>query len=326
MNVSLLDLYCSYHPEFLNSLEIFSEINKKRILKNLKTHQNKNNFLSTIAEVKFGELFTKLNFEIEYDKKYYNKQTPDWSLIYENSVAICEVYRLGKSKKDQIYCDFENQIKEVLVKLRYNYFIKINFFDEDIDLSKFNTNIIINEVEDWLRKSTKVIGDRIIVNTNFEFEVIKTNTNVNHLCFIGPAKSIDYKPHKLKQVEYLNDNEITKKLKKYNNVILKENLAYFICVSVDFVSGFDIADFSEFFLGMGVENIDYGTPFNEPEEFKHWGSTWTELGKFYDNPQLSGIIIYYNNSFTFLINPNQKQIIYHEKNNLIKEKLLKINE
>lgn len=324
MNESLLNLYCNYHPEFLESLEIFSEYNKNRILKNLKTQNSKSNFLSTVSEIKFGELFTKLNFTIEYEKKYKNKQTPDWTLFSNNLNVICEVYRLGKSEKDQVYSDFENEIKEVLGKLEYNYFIRIDFFENDFDIQSFDTFVVIAEVKEWLCKSDKVIGDKIIVNTNFEFEIIKTNTNVNHLCFIGPAKSIDYKPHKLKQLKHLSDNEITKKLKKYNDIISDENLAFIICISIDFVSGFDITDFTEYFLGMGVENIDYGNSLYENEEFKNWGSTWTELGEFYNNPQLSGILIHYNNSFTFLINPNKNQIIHNKENKLFKEKLLSL--
>lgn len=325
MNEYLLNLYCSYHPDFLEKLEIFSETNKKRILKNLKSTKQKNNFLSTVAEIKFGELFNKLNLEIEYEKKFYTKQTPDWSLNFENSSAICEVYRLGKSEKDEMFSDFENQIRESLEKLQYNYFIKIYLFNEDFDITKFEARTIIRELKSWLKNSPKIVGDKIIIYDHFVFEIIKVNTNINNLCIIGPAKSIDYKPHKLKQIESLRENEISKKLKKYNEIISKEELAYFICVYIDFISGFNIDDFKEYFLGIGVQNIDFETPVGKLDEFKHLGSTWTELGEFYNNLQLSGIIIFYNNSFYFLINPIQKQVIHHHKNYFLKEKLLSIN-
>lgn len=325
MNESLLNLYCNYHPEFLERLEMFSEVNKKRILKKLNNEKNRNSFLSTIAEIRFGELFSKLNLQIEYDKKYNNKQTPDWSLNIENSSAICEVYRLGKSEKDQMFSDFENQIKEPLGELQYNYFIKIIFIEDDIDISIYDVSSIVQEVEDWLKKSSKVVGDKITINRIFMFEIVKINTEVSHICFIGPAKSIDYKPHKLKQPKFLKDNEITKKLKKYNDLITNEELPYFICVYVDFISGFDTDDFRQYFLGMGVENIDFGTQINEIDEFEHFGSSWTELGEFYNNPQLSGIIILYNNCFSFLINPIQSQIVHDFKNQFLKEKLLSMN-
>lgn len=326
MNESLLNLFCSYHPEFLKSLEIFSEINKKRILKKLTNEQNRNSFLSTIAEIRFGELFSNLNLQIEYDKKYSNKQTPDWSLNIESSTAICEVYRLGKSEKDQMFSDFENQVKEPLAKLKYNYFIKILYAEDNIDISSQDVSLIIQEVEDWLKKSSKVVGDKITVNRIYIFEVVKINTKVNHICFIGPAKSIDYKPHKLKQSNYQKENEITKKLKKYDDIIEKEKLPYFICVYVDFISGFETDDFRQYFLGREVENLDFDTPINETHQFEYFGSSWTELGEFYNNLQLSGIIIFYNNNYSFLINPTQNQIIHDFKNQILKEKLLSIND
>lgn len=325
MNESLLNLYCNYHPDFLEKLEIFSVANKKRILKNLKSTKQKNIFLSTVAEIKFGELFNSLNLEIEYEKKFYTKQTPDWSLNFENSIAICEVYRLGKSEKDEIFSNFENQIRELLEKLQYNYFIKIHLFNEDFDITKFEVEIIINELKSWLKSSSKIVGDKVIICDLFVFEIIKVNTNINHICSIGPAKSIDYKPQKLKQIDNLRENEISKKLKKYNEIISKEELAYFICVYIDFISGFDIEDFKEYFLGIGVENIDFETAVGKSDEFKHLGSTWTELGEFYNNLQLSGIIIFYNNSFYCLMNPIQKQVIHNQKNYFLKEKLLSIN-
>ena len=53
-----------------------------------------------------------------------------------------------------------------------------------------------------------------------------------------------------------------------------------------------MAPFKEYFLGIGVENIDFETAVGKSDEFKHLGSTWTELGEFYNNLQLSGIIIF----------------------------------
>ncbi len=324
MNESLLKLYCKYHPEFLESLEIFSECNKNRLLKNLKTQNTKSNFLSIVSEIQFGELFTKLNFEIEYEKKYKNQQTPDWSLFSKKTTTICEVYRLDKSKKVQEYTDFENEIKEALRKLEYNYLIEINLVKNDFDIASFNTAVIINQVKNWLISSAKVKGDKIIVNSNFAFEIKNINTKVNHLCFIGPAMRIDYKPHKLAQEKHLSENEITKKLKKYKEIILDENLAFIICISIDFVSGFEISECVQYFLGKEINYIDYGNPLFENYESENWGSWWTELGEFYSNPQLSGILILYNNSFTFLINPNRSQRIYDKEYNLLKEKLLSI--
>jgi len=129
----------------------------------------------------------------------------------------------------------------------------------------------------------------------------------------------------LKQYQELRPNEITKKLKKYNEIISENGLSFFIGVSIDLASGFDFEDFKEHFLGKTVEVIDYHKPEAKLEQFNHYGKIWTELGEFYNNLQLSGVIILYRENFHFLINPKNEQIIHQNKNQSIKEKLLSLN-
>ncbi len=74
---------------------------------------------------------------------------------------------------------FENQIRESLEKLQYNYFIKIHLFNEDFDITKFEVEIIINELKSWLKSSSKIVGDKVIICDLFVFEIIKVNTNIN---------------------------------------------------------------------------------------------------------------------------------------------------
>lgn len=74
--MDLLTLFCCYHPNFMDRLDSFSQLNKERILKKLKSAKNKAAFRSTISEIRFGEFFQNLNFEIENDRKF-NNQTPD---------------------------------------------------------------------------------------------------------------------------------------------------------------------------------------------------------------------------------------------------------
>ena len=321
---NLLDLYCSYHPEFLKSLEVFSELNKKRILKILNDEKDKMNFLSTIAEIQFGIFFVKLDLEIEYDKKYPNNQKPDWSIFVSNSIVLAEVYRLGKSQKDQARSDFEYPLMKKIEKLNHRYLIKMTFLDEYFDTAKFNTEIIVRELDNWLTNSSKSKGETIILQENFLFEIRKINTPKNHLYCIGNASSIEIKQEKLEQIEKLNPNEISKKLTKYNSLISENHFPYFLCVSIDFISGFDFGDFTEYFLGKGVENIDFDTPPGNMAKFNQWGQTWTKLGEFYNNPTLSGLIILYNNEFKFIPNPKRNQIIYDKKYKQILDKFNEI--
>ncbi|MFN7599880.1 MAG: hypothetical protein ACK5R0_00600, partial [Bacteroidota bacterium] len=60
MNPSLLEEYIGYHPEFMDSLTIFQEGTAKKFLKRLKSENDSNNFISTVAEIRFGKLFSEL--------------------------------------------------------------------------------------------------------------------------------------------------------------------------------------------------------------------------------------------------------------------------
>ena len=251
--MSLLESYKDNHPSFESKLEIFPEAIQKQLSKKLTNESNKDNFLSTISEISFGELFTKLEIEVEYDKKFANNQKPDWFLSVGDSQAICEVYRLNRSNNDQI-----------------------------------RSNL--------LREMTKGISYKIPSN-------------------------IEYKPHKLEQLSHHQPNEITKKLKKYNDLISNDKLPYFICIDIHFLSGFEPSDFYEHFKSPGV---DYGKFDDATNQFEHLNGNSTELGLFYDNPQLSGIITYYNCEFQILLNPLSKQLLYKEINTSLLNKLNEI--
>jgi hypothetical protein len=138
---------------------------------------------------------------------------------------------------------------------------------------------------------------------------------------VGSHNHIDYKPNKLVQLPHQNPNEITKKLTKYNEIIENHKLLYFLCVDIDFISGFEPSDFYEHYKGKGVGFVDY-CKFNViPNQFKHLGKNWSELGIFYDNPQLSGIITHYNREFQILINPLKKKLLNEGTNSTLMNKL-----
>jgi len=321
----LLKLYCDYHPDFLDTLNPFDEKIKQRVINNLQNADNKPKFLSIIAEIQFGLKFQDIGFGLDYEKRYSNKKTPDWTISIDNSYAICEVYRLGKSNKDQKRSDFENLLIEKIHELPFNYFIRIKFIEEYFETEKYDINEIIKDLIKWLNDSERVLGEKILIQENFSFEIAKTNTKINHICCSGNPSSIDFKPDKLIQFDYLKrNNEITKKISKYNSLIHELELPYFIAVSVDFISGFDYDDFKEYFLGKGVEFIDFDTDIAN-KHFNHLGQNWNELGVFYNTPNLSGLIIYEGNRFKLLLNPIKSQIIYRKENLILLEKIKQID-
>lgn len=102
-------------------------------------------------------------------------------------------------------------------------------------------------------------------------------------------------------------------MQKYNNLINTQKLPYFICVDIDFASGFTNDEFEEYFLGSSVEFMDFDIKNTFTTDLGTLGSEWTKLGKSYENLQISGIITCSNNNFNVLLNPIQKQIIYNPK-------------
>lgn len=319
--MSLLELYKEYHPDLVERLSKFSEINKRRLIKKLEIEKDKRNFLSTISEIKFGELFKILNIESEYDKKI-NLKTPDWTLSCSKSEIICDVYRLGQSKSDQIRSDFENSLIEHIQKINANYIIRISFIEEYFESEIYNIEFIVTMLKEWILQSLPKIGDKILISKNFYFTVLSNCSNHQFVSCCGNANSIEYKIGKIEQEENSYPNEITKKLTKYNEIIQSFNLSYFLCIDIDFGSGFTHDEFKEYFRGKSAELIDYEEVKDIPE-FKELGlgKEWTILGEFYNNPHLSGIITCLNNKFKVLLNPLKTQIIYDEKYREILEKL-----
>ncbi len=277
----------------------------------LSSETSRTQFLSTISELTFGEIFHQLGLKIIYEKKYYNRQTPDWTIINGSEHAICDVYRLGKSNKDQKRSDFENTLIEKVKLLNFSYIIKIIFIDEYFDTYKYSIDYVVEELEQWLNHSTKKVDEELLVSELFIFKIFHITDNEGHVQCIGNNNSIDYKPQKLIQYKHLkNLNEISKKVNKYDSIILTSDLPYFIAIDIDFISGFNFDDFTNYFRGKRTTFVDFGKQITGNPEIDQLGKEWSELGEFYSNEQLSGLILRYNNETKLLTNPMKSQIIY----------------
>jgi hypothetical protein len=317
---SLLSEFLSYNPKFIENLKDFDDQLINKFLKKLRSEKDKPNFRSTIAEIQFGKLLKSLNLDIKYDLKYKGNLTPDWTVCDGNCSALIEVYRLGKSSDSQTKSDFEDKILMTINKIKKPYIIQLSFTNQDYNSSLYNLDKIIEEIQLWLTdertKSEKKIFQDIV-----ELCIYCNNSKYNHACIIGSVSSIDFKTQKLKQNPNHKPNEISKKITKYRALIENNNLPYFIAVSMDFTSGFDFDDFREYFLGTGVFNADFGKIIPEYPENNNWGENWTELGKFYELPHLSGLILRYNNEYKILLNPLKSQVIYSKKYESLLNKL-----
>ncbi|WP_050380546.1 hypothetical protein [Chryseobacterium sp. Hurlbut01] len=310
--MNLLSIFCNYHPEFMEGLNSFSELNRGKLLRKLKSAENRTAFLSTVSEIRFGDFFQKLDFEIKYDEKIEDK-TPDWTLNSSTFPIICEVYRLGRSNKDQKRSDFENSLKKQLEKIPSNLVIKITIDDNYDNYDELQIDRIKAQFEAWLEKEP-TINNELFLDYDFIFKVIAVSKTMNYLSCVNSG-NIDYKIGKLKQFKNQRPNEITKKIQKYNRIITTQKLPFFICVDLDFASGFTHDEFEEYFLGSSVEFIDFDPKNTFTTDIGTLGVEWTKLGEFYQNLQISGIITCSNNNFKVLLNPIHKQIIYEEKYN-----------
>ncbi len=320
---SLLTEFTEYNPNFIDSLNVFDDSIRKKFIKKLKSEKDKQNFRATIAEVQFGKVFKTLNLKVEYDKKYRGNLTPDWTINDKNCSAIVEVYRLGKTAISQARGDFEDKILMAIRKIKKPYIIQLTFKDADFIPDNYDLFGIISNIQTWMLQSRE-LNDNILLQDLVELNVYSNNSKYDYACFIGNSSSIEFKTEKLKQNKKLRPNEITKKLIKYQALIKECHIPYFLAVSIDFTSGFDIDDFKQHFLGTDVYNIDFGADIPEYHENKIWGKNWTELGLFYNTPNLSGLILRYNNANSLLLNPVRTQVIYDKVNEVLLNKLILI--
>lgn len=284
----------------------------------LKAEKNQHNFNALVSELKFGIILQKIGFDILHEKKI-NTLTPDWTIQINSSLSIFEVYRLGKSNKDSQIDILHKIIDNKLNKLPYDTYINISvegkwiMHNSSIDDCVNDIETILPDAYDWLALNHNNLHASKDFGSLFKLTIVKINTGKNHvLCCYG-FRIIDQKPHKLTQSENLRDNEITKKLKKYNEVILTNEMPYFLCVDIDFTSGFHYSDFEEYFHHQSAEFIDYENNYNFISEN---GKEWSILGEFYNTKtrtNLSGLLIIDNNELRVLINPNKHQRIYDNK-------------
>lgn len=282
---------------------------KAKFQRRLKVEKDFQNFKALESELKFGIILNKISDGIFYDQKI-NSLTPDWTVELNSLKSIFEVYRLGKSNKDSQIDILYYLVDDKISKLQYDCLVQILIDDSCVDKAPNYIESIMSEMSEWIVSNHKTLHSSKVFGNLLTLTVIKVNTGKSHtLCTHGP-RIIDQKPHKLVQQENLRDNEITKKLNKYDNIIYQYDLPYFLCVDIDFASGFHYDDFVEYFHHSSTEFIDYDS---ERDFIPGYGRYWSALGEFYNSGTrtcLSGILIIENNVLRVLMNPNRNQRIY----------------
>lgn len=309
-------------PDFLiEKLKPINDNLSRRIIKSFNKERDKNNFISTLAELKFVHQFNEIGFNIEYEKKYKLKsgeKTPDLTLELNGKNFIGEVYRLGSSEKDDKITQFIDKVGDVLSGIESDYLLLMEFKNKSYDFIDFDFNHFEDSIEIWIRNKPR-LNDVLNYNSGIDFVVLHKGNWVTTQLISDPI-IMNIKSEKLTQKEYLSDNEITKKILKYKEIIKQREVPYFLCIETDFNSGFHFSEFSERFHHFETDVVD----FEKNKEI--WlmmgkGKCWSVLGDFYKYPFLSGILILLNNEYKLLLSPLKSQVIYEKRYEPILKKI-----
>jgi hypothetical protein len=310
----ILDLFVKYNPDFLEKLNSFPEALKIKLFEKLNASSDDAIFLSYVSEINFGLLFNGLGFNLQYDKTLSSGKKPDWEISYQNMKAICEVYRLGQSAKDQNITNFDNKLKRGFGEINYGYKIRYSLHEDYVIVDDMEVESIISELTNWLSNNRK-ISDILLLDNKIKFEILSLN-QTNKLTY-STIKSIDYKPEKLVQKDYMKrDNEVSKKLSKYSTSIKELGVPYFICIESDFKNGLNFEEFANYFLGSYCMYTEDDIIINCEKEIEY-----SKLGCLYDHITVSGIIIKIGNDYRKILNPLKKQLIYNKDNYQIINKI-----
>ena len=307
---SLYDLYLKKMPQFEDVIEALEDDNRTRILNGLKKESDRNNFRSKLSELRFGFAFTQLGFHPSFEIKLLNFK-PDWICEVNEATALFEVYKLNRSLKDQTESSLEEELFQGIEKIKKNVWLKIGICDEFKFNDLFSVDYVNECIVKWLTEKERSVNEQLLISNKLQVTVVRVGTKNDHILCCSECRPIDQKPGKLVQLPGLDDNEITKKLFKYNSIIDGLKLPYFLCVDIDFVSGFHYDDFVEYFWYSSAEYLGY-----KGENSWKNGVSWNDLGRFYDpivKNYLSGIIVLDNKIFRLLLNPFKGQLIYSDK-------------
>ncbi|KUG10257.1 hypothetical protein [Elizabethkingia miricola] len=301
-------------PEYITEkLKPLEDNIAKKIIKRLNRENDRNNYISTLAELRFISIFNEYKFKIEYEKKYkfiFNEQTPDITLEMYGNKIIAEIYRLGSSETDYKIELFIDKVSGIINEIESNNVLLLEFKNESINIDSFDFNNLNYKIQEWFQ-TKPTINSILDYNSDINFKIMY-ESKIGATQLISDPVFLTIKSQKVIQDVNLSHNEITKKIIKYRELIKAINTPFFLCIEIDLISGFNFLDIKERFHHSGAEVGDY-------EKHKQFytqsgkGKCWSILGDFYNYSFLSGIFISFNNEYKLLMSPLKKQIIYQKQ-------------
>src|SRR5690606_25161126 len=113
---------------------------------------NKDEFLATIIELRFG-VFLDIFFQrLDYEKRAFphNKFTPDWLIHSEEQRIVAEVFRLNPSKGNQEEIDFGDKLMDTLALIQEDYCLQLDYDYNEVSSLVIDFDNVREEVNLWL--------------------------------------------------------------------------------------------------------------------------------------------------------------------------------
>ncbi|MGO1822269.1 MAG: hypothetical protein ACTHZG_08715 [Ruoffia tabacinasalis] len=259
---------------------------------------NRTDFLATIIELRFGMFFDSLFYKVAYDKKAFrgSNLTPDWTITTDKQAVIAEVFRLNASKFDQDEIEFGDKLMDILGKIQEDYYIQLDYdYSERLNQS-VDFECIYIDVADWL-KVARGIGDKTIL-FEISFEVVAKNRGSGNVVAFGNFTPIKFDYRRLSG----RNSRLFSKL-KYAEHAWNNGMPFVICMHLSFESWFKPEDVYEHLYGASGEFL-HSRPFGEyyPRAPFHDISRGLYYSDEIFRNQVSGVLVRYQNDFTFFPN------------------------
>lgn len=294
-------LYKEFFKDKPTDEQIFIDFGTRhniRVKELLMNKTNMDEFLATIAELRFGVFFNSFFSKLEYGQKAFpnSSLTPDWVIHTESQSVVAEVFRINPAKGDQEKLEFGSKLTETLCRIQKDYYLQLKYDYSDILVQCIDFEHFYTKVSQWLNTDREV-GEKCDV-LGICLQVVSKNRGKQHVLPIGNISAIDFDFRRLSG----QNSRLFSKL-KYASHAWTNNMPFIICVHLSLESWFKPEDIYEHLYGVSGEFFHH-----EPIGEHYPGAPFHEISKglYYSNAtfksQISGILVRYNSDYVFFLN------------------------
>lgn len=230
-------------------------VNERSILKKL-SGKNSNdiyNFYSTCNEVILGKKIKDKGFEIQYEKSF-GKLIPDWCVSKNGVNIIIDVKSLFPTRKDINKHQFQDQLSSSIKGIKKNIYVRIRIAEDISDYDSINIEQNKIEFEKWLKKNMN--QGQIFKYENIIIEIVKIDTNYDHICVSMPGGIIDIDDRRLFASETLN------KANRYREIIENLGMSFILAIFNHPLNGLDYEDVQKLLYGPSLYNETYNKEYS----------------------------------------------------------------